>query len=270
MKCPMKRTLVQSQFGAHAAAYAASAVHAHGWSLERLVALLAPQPGERALDIATGAGHTAAALAPLVDSVVASDITQEMLTEAAKLARKRDLANMQIAVADAEQLPFPARSFDIVVCRLAAHHFPQPQRFVAEAARVLKRGGRFGLVDNIAPDSEVLHGATAAEVEATAQRYNAFEKLRDPSHGRALALGEWREVIAAAGLVVTAAEWATKDMDFADYVRRMGCDEATRERLAAELTSGPGPLRAFLAPRESEGGLTFHLHEAVIVAKKGD
>ncbi len=264
----MKHTLVQSQFGANAAAYAGSDVHARGWSLERLVALLAPQRHERALDVATGAGHTAAALAPLVDSVVASDITQEMLAEAAKLARKRNFANMAIAVADAEQLPFAVASFDIVACRLAAHHFAHPQRFVAEAARVLKPGGRLGLVDNISPDAEALAGVAEAQIAETAERYNAFEKLRDPSHGRALALEEWRALIGGAGLVVTAAERATKDMDFGDYVGRMRCDAATRGRLEDELANGPEPLKAFLAPRSVRGVLVFQLHEAVIVAEK--
>lgn len=264
----MKRTLVQSQFGNHAAAYAVSGVHAKGWSLERLVALVAPQPGERALDIATGAGHTAAAFAPLVDSVIASDITEEMLTEAARLAQRRSLANMQIAVADAELLPFPDKSFDIVLCRLAAHHFPHPARFVAEAARVLRPGGRLGVVDNISPDGEALPGVAAGEIADTAAGYNAFEALRDPSHGRALSVAEWLVLIGEAGLAITAAERATKDMDFADYVRRMGCDEATVERLGAMLSSGLAPLRAFLAPRMIDGALVFHLHEAVIVASK--
>ena len=87
----MTKDLVQQQFGAHAAAYATSTVHAKGASLGRLVELVKPQPQWQALDIATGAGHTAAAFAPHVARVVASDLTEEMLEESAKLATVQGL-----------------------------------------------------------------------------------------------------------------------------------------------------------------------------------
>ena len=102
----MTKDLVQQQFGAHAAAYATSTVHAKGASLGRLVELVKPQPQWQALDIATGAGHTAAAFAPHVARVVASDLTEEMLEESAKLAKSKGFANMETARADAEALPF--------------------------------------------------------------------------------------------------------------------------------------------------------------------
>ena len=109
----MIRTLVQQQFGAHAAAYATSAVHAKGASLARVVELVAPEPHWHALDIATGAGHMALAFAPHVANVVASDITPEMLAETAKLAAAQGHANIEIAHADAGALPFADASFDI-------------------------------------------------------------------------------------------------------------------------------------------------------------
>ena len=75
----MAKSVVQEQFGATAAHYLTSKPHAKGKSLERLVELVKPQPGWRALDVATGAGHTAYAFAPHVARVWASDITEEML-----------------------------------------------------------------------------------------------------------------------------------------------------------------------------------------------
>ena len=86
--------VIRSQFGAAAADYATSDVHAKGESLARIVILTEPQPEWRVLDVATGAGHLAAAFAPHVASVIASDITTEMLREAAKLASSRNLTNM--------------------------------------------------------------------------------------------------------------------------------------------------------------------------------
>src|SRR5262245_46973910 len=196
----MTKSLVQQQFGAHAAAYATSAVHAKGASLGRLVELMRPKADWRALDIATGAGHTAAAFAPHVAHVIASDITEEMLGEAKKLAVAKSLGNMETAAADAEALPFADARFDLVTCRIAAHHFPDVGRFVTEVRRVLKPGGTFALVDNISPDDASTPGFTEAELRDAAFAYNSFEKLRDPSHGRCLGLAEWGGVIAAAGL----------------------------------------------------------------------
>ena len=151
----MSKDLVQQQFGAHAAAYATSTVHAKGASLGRLVELVKPERNWQALDIATGAGHTAAAFAPHVARVIASDLTEEMLQEAAKLAAGKGFANMETARADAEALPFEDARFDLVTCRIAAHHFPDVPTFVGEVWRVLKAGGTFALVDNISPDAGI-------------------------------------------------------------------------------------------------------------------
>src|SRR5688572_14474329 len=232
---PMTKTLVQQQFGAHAAAYATSVVHAKGASLGRLVELVQPQRHWQALDIATGAGHTAVAFAPHVAQVIASDITGEMLEEARKLAAAKGLANMETATADAEALPFDDARFDLVTCRIAAHHFPDVPQFVREARRVLKPGGTFALVDNISPDAVSTPGYSVAELADAAVAYNAFEKLRDPSHGRCLATAEWREVISAAGLHVLHQEILPKSMEFAPWVARMDADAATIARLRQML-----------------------------------
>ncbi|MCZ7543583.1 MAG: class I SAM-dependent methyltransferase [Anaerolineae bacterium] len=97
-------------FGARAAFYTTSACHADPEVLARVVALAGPQPSWAALDIATGTGHTALALAPHVRAVVATDITPEMLGEARALARARGVGNVRLCRADAHHLPFADRS----------------------------------------------------------------------------------------------------------------------------------------------------------------
>jgi ubiquinone/menaquinone biosynthesis C-methylase UbiE len=264
----MTKSLVQQQFGAHAAAYATSTVHAKGASLGRLVELVAPEPHWQALDIATGAGHTAAAFAPHVARVIASDLTDEMLKEAAKLAAAKGFANMETAHADAESLSFADAAFDLVTCRIAPHHFPDIAAFVGEAWRTLKAGGVFTVVDNIAPDTESTPGFTDAELSDAALAYNAFEKLRDPSHGRCLGMAEWSEVLAKRGFKIAGKERLPKDMEFEPWAERMGCDPATVSRLRTMLTGGAPALKAFLRPREEEGKLWFTLDEAIIIARK--
>jgi ubiquinone/menaquinone biosynthesis C-methylase UbiE len=262
------KSLVQQQFGAHAAAYSTSTVHAKGASLARLVELTQPQAHWRALDVATGAGHTAAAFAPHVASVVASDLTDEMLVEAAALAATKGLTNMSTARADAEALPFLDGSFELVTCRIAAHHFPDVPTFVAEARRVLAPGGTLAVVDNISPDQASTPGFSSADLRDAALTYNAFEKIRDPSHGRCLGMAEWSEVIEDAGLEPVHAERLAKDMEFLPWAERMGGDATTIERLRAMLNGASPALAAFLKPRLVDGSLWFTLDEAILISRK--
>jgi len=178
----MNLDAVQAQFGANAANYATSKVHAKGASLERMVELVGPQADWTALDIATAAGHTAFAFAAHVASVVASDATQEMLEVAAGVATDRGIDNVSFEFADAHDLPFEDDRFDLVTCRIAPHHFDRPADFVAEAARVAKPGGLVAICDNIAPEDEVV-----------ATWCDDFERRRDHSHLRCLpiALDRW-------------------------------------------------------------------------------
>lgn len=264
----MAKSLVQQQFGAHAAAYATSAVHAKGASLGRLVELVQPQKDWHTLDVATGAGHTAAAFAPHVARAVASDITEEMLAEVRKLAASKGLANMEAVSADAEALPFAAGEFNLVTCRIAPHHFPDIPMFVSEVWRVLKPGGTFALVDNIAPDAESTPGFSNADLRDASLTYNAFEKIRDPSHGRCLGMEEWSEIISDMGFDLIHKERLGKDMEFQPWAERLGADAATIERLRAMLTDGSSALKAFLRPRLEEGKLWFTLDEAIVIARK--
>lgn len=264
----MSKSLVQKQFGAHAAAYATSTVHAKGASLSRLVELTAPQAHWRALDVATGAGHTAAAFAPHVAHVIASDITREMLAEAEALARSKGFANFETAEADAEHLPFADARFDLVTSRIAPHHFPDAGAFVREVFRVLKPGGTFALVDNISPDALSTPGFSDAELGEAARVYNAFEKLRDPSHVRCLGMAEWGALMTGAGFDVVHSERLPKDMAFEPWAVRLGCDAPTVETLRRMLTESAPALRAFLKPRMEDEGLTFTLDEAIVIARK--
>jgi ubiquinone/menaquinone biosynthesis C-methylase UbiE len=261
------KSLAQERFGAFATTYATSRSHAKGGSLARLVELLAPQPTWTALDIATGAGHMALALAPHVANVIASDITPQMLAVARKLAGERKIHNISFADAKAEALPFADGSFDIVTCRIAPHHFDDVAKFTREVARVLRAGGQFGLVDNVSPDPAMMAGDAAALAKA-ADEYNAFEKFRDPSHVRCLTLTEWRALIRNAGLTERHAELLDKPMVLGPWADQQEVDAAGKARLKAMLLDGSDAFRAFARPQENNGDVDFILTEAVIVAAK--
>lgn len=263
----MSKSLVEQQFGPSAKAYAECEVHRSGASLARLVELIEPQAHWNALDVATGAGHTALAFAPHVAHVVASDITSEMLSETAKLAAARELSNVSTATAHAHELPFEPDSFDLVTCRLAAHHFPDNARFIEKAHRVLRPGGILAIVDNVPPDQQSLPELATGDAPATADAYNKFEKLRDPSHARALGLDEWTALMRASGFEVIGCELLEKEMAFGPWVERMRCAPDTVDQLRRTLQL-PSPLSTFLRPRQADGELHLTLREAILIGRK--
>lgn len=253
---PTAKDLNRSQFGANAANYATSVVHAKGASLQRMVELVKPQPDWRALDIASAAGHTAFTFAPHVASVVASDLTPEMVELAASRAAEADLSNVTTQLADAEALPFEDDSFDLVTCRIAPHHFPSPDAFVGEVARVLTAGGTFAMVDNMVP--------TDTDVAAT---YNDWERRRDPSHIGCLSMDEWTALCEQHGLTVRSAETADKKMGFQFWVDNMSVPEEVRPGLLRDLLDATPAVQAFLRPTgTTQGDAGFVLTEGLIVA----
>lgn len=236
------RASVQEQFGRVAEAYVHSSGHAEGEDLARIVALAQAGPGDRALDIATGGGHTALALARVAGHVTATDLTPEMLGAAEGFIRGLGVTNVSFEPADAQALPFPNGTFDIVSCRIAPHHFPRPAAFVREARRVLRTGGRFLLEDSIVPAGEI--GALQ----------NRVEWLRDPSHARTLTLDEWWTILLDAGFSVQRIETFRKRHELTDWMTRMRTPPDTQREVRATLASAsPAFRRAFEVEIDEEG-----------------
>lgn len=252
-----KTRLIQHNFGAVAANYVTSKVHAGGYDLAWLVEQAALRGEERVLDVATGGGHTAFALAPRAREVVALDFTPAMLAAARAEAGARGLNNISYVEGDAQELPFPDESFDVVTCRHAPHHFLRIQQAVNEWARVLKPGSKLLLVDSTAPEEDdadaVLH---------------EIESLRDPSHVRNHRLSEWTAYLNTAGFnVQIAREWGML-LEIPNWTQRMHtppASVATIERLMRDATPS---VRARLRFEEYDGILTFTLPIALILATK--
>jgi ubiquinone/menaquinone biosynthesis C-methylase UbiE len=249
----MPKSLVQEQFGATAQHYLTSKPHAEGKSLDRLIELVRPQADWRALDVATGAGHTAYAFAPHVARLWATDITDEMLDLVREQAAKRKLANIRVAYGKAEALPFEDETFDLVTCRIAPHHFESIAAFLDETRRVLKRDGTFALVDNVVPPGSV------------GDYPNAFERLRDPSHIRAWSMEEWRDALSRHRFAIVHAEQLAKTMEFTSWASRH--DAATQRLLRAMLAQANADVAAVLAPQDKADELTFRLSEGLFLAR---
>lgn len=203
-----QKAKVQEQFSRSAEEYVTSKTHAKGNDLPVIVEWLQPSQQWSVLDIATGGGHVVKTLSPYVKQIIATDLTPQMLITAQKHL-DTSCKNVTYVVADAESLPFLNETFDAVTCRIAAHHFPNPQDFVSEVSRILKLGNRFLLIDNI------------SSVDIKLDVFiNTLEKLRDDSHLRCYSIDEWTAWFEEHGLTIIKSEKRRKKLEFPVWVRR--------------------------------------------------
>jgi SAM-dependent methyltransferase len=194
-----------------AQAYRESAAHREGPDLDLLVEWAA---GARtALDVATGGGHVARRLREAGLQVVTTDAAPGMQPD---------------IVCRGEDLPFADGSFDVVACRIAAHHFADVRAAVEEMARVA--ASRVLIVDN-------LYGGEQLE-EA--------ERVRDPSHVRCYSAGEWRTFLEDAGLGVDDVRFLEQRIELEPWLQRAGCSGTEAER-----------VRGLAADRIEDGWITL-------------
>lgn len=181
---------------------------------------------ERALDVGTGAGALAFALAPLVREVVGLDPVPELL----ELARARSVSNTEFVEGDGTALPFPDGAFDLTGTHRTLHHVAQPERVVAELARVTRHAGHVLVVDQLAPDEP-----------SEAAALHEFETTRDPSHARLLTDAELRKLCAANGLSLIRERREEERRELSTYLDLAGC-EGDRRAGAEALAGADGSV----------------------------
>jgi len=234
MTKPHHDTLVVAQFGARAAAYVESAVHAQGDDLRALAALVSGHPQARVLDLGSGGGHASFAVAPHVGSVVAYDLSEEMLAAVEAEAAARMLVNVATKRGPAESLPFESASFDFVITRFSAHHWYDVRAGLAEARRVLKPNGRAAFLDVVAPAQFALD-----------TWLQSVELLRDSSHVRDYSVEQWTQFLAAAGFAVTGTRTRRLRLEFAAWIARMQTPPAQTAAIRALQAGASAPVATY-------------------------
>ena len=190
---------------------------------EHVRAFVQPRGDERALDVGTGAGALALALAPLVREVVGVDQVSELLV----LARERAPANVEFVEADATQLPFEDGSFDLTCTLRTLHHVPHPDLVIAELARVTRRGGRVLVVDQL---------GHVDPLESLA--VDRFEQARDSSHTRLLPDVDLRHLFEAYALSLLREQRDVERRELGPYLDLAGCEGDARDRALALAPHG--------------------------------
>lgn len=249
---------VIDQFGKNAEKYVTSVSHAKGEDLPQLVEWLKPQRNWIALDVATGGGHVAKALSPYLAQVFATDLTKDMLANTKKHLNQF-CSNIIYVIADAEKLPFLDATFDIVTCRIAPHHFPNPDHFISEASRVLKPGGSFLMIDNVVPKEKQL-----------AEFMNTLEKLRDDSHAKCLSVAEWRDLFTASNLEEIQSQLRKKTYSFPTWVERTANSQKQIESVYEYISNANKEIQTYFNGQAS-GGKTesLQIDEWMVQCKKG-
>jgi len=179
-------------------AYRESPGHAAGDDLDLVVAWCRPRPGMTALDVATGGGHVADRLRAAGCDVTTCDLEPAMQPD---------------VVCPADDMPFADRQFDTVVCRIAAHHFPDVAGAVREMARVCR--------ERLVIEDTLYHSDAHEEAE----------QLRDPSHVRSHSAAEWESLVEGAGLRQERRQVLAKRHDVDAWLARAGCTGAAAERV---------------------------------------
>jgi ubiquinone/menaquinone biosynthesis C-methylase UbiE len=231
------RAKVQEQFGSNASNYVNSIVHNKADELNRFLEIANVNSEMTVLDVGTGGGHTALTFAPHVKTVYATDLTPKMLA-AAQAYIEPQADNVVFEAVDAVNIPYDDATFDVVTCRVAAHHFPDIFAFMQGAARVLKPGGILIVQDHYAPEDE-----------RDAKYIDAFERLRDPSHVFVPSLAQWRGNFLDVGLEIVAEELTYTEASFVGWVERMSCTPDVVERLEIMLIQAPDVVKDYYQPK---------------------
>ncbi|GBQ11567.1 class I SAM-dependent methyltransferase [Swaminathania salitolerans] len=249
----MNEPFIARHYASRAERYVTSDVHRHGDDLDAIGALAAESSFGHVLDLGSGGGHVAYCLAPHVETVLACDITPNMLDAIAREAAQRSLPNVVTLCAPAENLPLGDASFDAIFCRFTTHHWENPRAGLCEARRVLVPGGLATFIDVTAPVSPM--------VDSWLQ---TLELLRDVSHVRDYSCAEWEKMLDDAGLSIIGKHAHKLRMEFASWVARTGAPPVRIEAIRSLQEAAPEIVRDTLVI-EPDGSFTVDVHRYVVV-----
>ena len=240
-------------FSRNAAAFAGSTSHAKGKDLELLLGRLGTVGGLETLDVATGTGFTAIALEKAGGMVTAVDPTSSMIREAQKLADSSGAERLELVMGTAENLPVLDSSVSVVTCRRAAHHFKDKAAFISEVDRVLVNGGRFGLVDMVAPAGH-------------ADEFNKLERQRDHSHVAAEEVATWYTLLSDAGLGVISCDVEEDELAFDKWLYPVERGSADGKKCVELLGNAEATFADSIGLKED---MSFTKRRMILIARKG-
>ncbi len=244
---------ILDQFTRQAVPFSAAAPIRNEEALQRIVRMAHAGPDDSVLDVACGPGLLACAFAPVVRHVTGVDVTPAMLDQARALQQTAGIPNVAWDLAEAPPLPYADGQFTIVTCRFSFHHMLDPLAVLVEMRRVCARDGRVVVAD-LAPDPD------------RADAFNAAERLRDPSHVRAMTPAELRDLFDRAGLHEYRHETYRLDGELEDFLSRSFPDPGDAARLRQIYADSLANDALGIAIRRDGDRLRFGLPVTIIGA----
>ena len=225
--------------------------------MEHIRGCISPGRGNSILEVASGTCLCGRSLAPYVKTVVSLDATPAMLEKGKAEAEKRSLDNMVFIKGLAEDLPFLDNSFDIVISRLAFHHFPDPETAFREMARVLKPSGKLVLIDMEAAD------------EGLRPERDSLEKMRDISHERMLSRIEMETMFLSCGLTIAFEESADRSQRLSAWLDLTKADDKTKDFITQKmLEEMQGGSKTGFFPYMKDDAIWFDQHWILLIGRK--
>ena len=216
---------IQEQFTKQAVPF--TQLKGHLDSLEILIELSKASTNDAVLDVGCGPGLVACEFARKARHVSGIDLTEKMIEEARRRQEAESLSNMDWRVGSAAELPYDDNSFSVVVTRYTFHHFIDPRVILSEMIRVCKPKGRVLIADPALPSQFV-------------DAYNEMERLRDPSHTRALSIEDFDSMLVSSGLTDIQRSGYGVDMELEQQLAASfpnpGDEEKLREIFQTDLT----------------------------------
>jgi ubiquinone/menaquinone biosynthesis C-methylase UbiE len=246
---------VLDQFTRQAAPFAAAAPIRNQEALDRIVQWAGAGPDDTVLDVACGPGLLACAFARVAKHATGIDMTPAMLEQARKTQQEQGLQNVSWEQGDVYALPFPDAHFSIVSSRFVFHHLQDPLAALKEMKRVCMPGGRVVVAD-MAPDP------------AKAAALNAAERLRDPSHVRALPEKELGALFGEAGLPSPQVSYYRLESELEELLSRSFPNEGDADRLRKIFADSIADDALGLNTRRENGKIHYGFPVAVMVAQK--
>jgi ubiquinone/menaquinone biosynthesis C-methylase UbiE len=247
---------VREQFTRQAEAYATMPQTRDEAGMRLLVALAGTRPLSLVLDVACGPGFLTLAFAEACASARGIDATPAFVEGARRLAGERSIGNVSFELGDANALPEPNACWDIVACRAAFHHFPDPASVLAEMSRVAKPGGTLLVADLL-----------GSELPESAALHDCIERLCDPTHTRALPLSEFSRLFRAQGLEVASQFGSEMHYDVEEWLAHGGPAPGAAAEIRSLLEASIEGDRADLAVQRVEGRLRFRHRTAAFVLR---
>ena len=245
-----RQLAAQQVFGHQAAVYATSNVHVRDDSLESMerMAGAANRTNRHGwtIDLGTGAGFTAFAMAGVSDWVIASDVTEPMLRQAQSLGRERGITNLGLSQNAAEALPFANGSVDLVTSRVSAHHFRNFEKALDEAQRVLKPGGSLLMADSVTPEDD-----------AIADWMNDIEFRRDFSHVENRKISKIQGMLADRGLTTVENDYPRIYLRFNEWVARTKVSPGETGALRKDFLEAPAATQEAFHVAPIHGDIAF-------------